>query len=165
MSRKPSVVSSAVLAPVRSRMVLIATVEPCRNSPAERKSLPAFSTPLPMPSTRRWGVDSVLPKVSAPVRSSNTAMSVKVPPMSAARRIWGREELLRRVISSLSFRGADEVREPEIHIHQAGNHCNGTLEKEGLDPGFAPSARPGMTKTSLRRLDHLDGDNRRLAGI
>src|SRR3954453_22603599 len=42
-----------------------------------------------MPSTRRSGVDSVLPKVSAPVRSSNTAMSVKVPPISAARRIGG----------------------------------------------------------------------------
>src|SRR5262245_26276091 len=89
MSRKPSVVRSAVLAPVRSRMVLMATVEPCRNRPAERKSLPAFCTPVPMPLTRRRGVDKVLPKVSAPVSSSNTAMSVKVPPMSAARRtVW-----------------------------------------------------------------------------
>jgi len=40
-------------------------------------------------------------------------------------------------MSSLSFRGADEVREPGIHIHQAGDHCNGTSEKEKLDPGFA----------------------------
>ena len=39
-----------------------------------------------MPSTRRCGVDSALPKVSRPVLSSNTAMSVKVPPMSAASR-------------------------------------------------------------------------------
>src|SRR5215470_17039353 len=149
MSRKPSVVSSAVLAPVRSRMVLIATVEPCRNNPAERKSLPAFSTPLPMPSTRRCGVDSTLPKVSAPLCSSNTAMSVKVPPMSAARRMWGREEL---AMSSLSFRGADEVREPGIHIHQAGDHCNGTLEKEKLDSEFAPSA---PRRKLFRRFDHL----------
>src|SRR5215475_10722801 len=72
-------------------MVLIAMVEPCRNSPADRKSLPVFSIPLPMPSTRRCGVDSVLPKVSAPVCSSNTAISVKVPPISAARRMWGRD--------------------------------------------------------------------------
>src|SRR4051812_10716894 len=37
-----------------------------------------------MPSTRRPGVDSALPKSSLPVASSNTAMSVKVPPISAA---------------------------------------------------------------------------------
>ena len=40
-----------------------------------------------MPSTSRCGVDSALPKVSRPVLSSNTAMSVKVPPMSAASRM------------------------------------------------------------------------------
>ena len=40
-----------------------------------------------MPSTSRCGVDSALPKLSAPVLSSNTAMSVKVPPISAARRM------------------------------------------------------------------------------
>src|SRR5215813_12653440 len=39
-----------------------------------------------MPSTSRCGLDNALPNVSLPVRSSNTAMSVKVPPMSAARR-------------------------------------------------------------------------------
>src|SRR6266567_24505 len=46
-----------------------------------------------MPSTSRCGVDSVLPKVSAPVASSNTAMSVNVPPISAANRIRQRFEL------------------------------------------------------------------------
>src|SRR5215468_2826950 len=49
MSRKPSVMRSAVLAPVRCRMVL-------------------------------------MPKVSLPVCSSKAAISVKVPPMSAASR-------------------------------------------------------------------------------
>src|SRR5712692_9688239 len=39
-----------------------------------------------MPSTSRCGVDSALPKVSLPVLSSKAAMSVKVPPMSAASR-------------------------------------------------------------------------------
>ena len=42
MSRKPCVVMSAQGAPVRSRMVLIATVVPCRNSRAERKLAPAL---------------------------------------------------------------------------------------------------------------------------
>src|ERR1044071_5050631 len=39
-----------------------------------------------MPSTSRCGVDSALPKLSRPLLSSNTAISVKVPPMSAASR-------------------------------------------------------------------------------
>ncbi len=47
---------------------------------------PALATPALMPSTRWAGVDSALPKESLPVASSKTAMSVKVPPISAARR-------------------------------------------------------------------------------
>src|SRR5262249_33903434 len=39
-----------------------------------------------MPSTSRCGVDSALPKLSLPVRSSNAATSVNVPPISAASR-------------------------------------------------------------------------------
>src|SRR5215469_3803900 len=41
-----------------------------------------------MPSTSRSGVESVLLKVSWPVWSSKSAMSVKVPPISAASRIF-----------------------------------------------------------------------------
>src|SRR3990172_5173442 len=87
MSRKPSVMSSAVFAPVRSTMVLMAMVDPCRNSAASLKRVPALATPCEMPSTRRPGVDSALPSNSRPLLSSNAATSVKVPPMSAARRV------------------------------------------------------------------------------
>src|SRR5215470_4347963 len=90
MSRKPSVMMSAVLAPVRSRIVFIATVDPCRNNPAEAYAVPAFSTATEMPSTRRCGVDNALPSLSLPVAASNAATSVKVPPISAARRNLGR---------------------------------------------------------------------------
>src|SRR5690348_1901823 len=41
-----------------------------------------------MPSTSRRGVESALPKVSRLVLSSNSAMSVKVPPISAVSRIF-----------------------------------------------------------------------------
>src|ERR1700682_5114254 len=88
MSRKPCVVRSAQGAPVRSRMVLIATVVPCRNSRAERKRAPALVTPASMPSTSRAGVVSVLPSGSSPVVSSKAATSVKVPPTSADSLIW-----------------------------------------------------------------------------
>src|SRR6266550_1676305 len=84
MSRKPSVMSSAVFAPVRSRIVLMAMVEPCRNRPASAKLVPAFATPVSMPSTRASGVDSALPSSKRPLASSKAAMSVKVPPISAA---------------------------------------------------------------------------------
>jgi hypothetical protein len=52
---------SAQAAPVRSRMVLIATVVPWRKSRAERKFAPALLTPFSMPVTSRAGVVSVLP--------------------------------------------------------------------------------------------------------
>src|SRR3954464_4564519 len=84
MSRKPRVVMSATFAPLRSSMVLMAMVEPCRKRLASASRVPALCTPSLMPSTRRAGVVSVLPRSSAPERSSKAATSVKVPPMSAA---------------------------------------------------------------------------------
>src|SRR4051812_9016856 len=65
----------------------MAMVEPCRKSAASAKRVPALSTPCEMPSTRRLGVVSVLPRSSCPLASSNAATSVKVPPMSAASRV------------------------------------------------------------------------------
>src|SRR6185295_9213592 len=84
MSRKPSVISSAVFAPVRSRIVLIAIVEPCRNKAASSNRVPAFSIPASMPPTSASAVDSALPNLSLPLASSKAAISVKVPPISAA---------------------------------------------------------------------------------
>src|SRR6185369_15776931 len=86
MSRKPRVVISATFAPLRSSMVLMAMVEPCRKRLASASWVPALCTPSRMPSTRREGVVSVLPRKSAPDFSSKAATSVKVPPMSAAMR-------------------------------------------------------------------------------
>src|SRR5262245_20725158 len=87
MSRNPCVVTSAQVAPVRSRIVLTAIVVPCRNRRVARNCAPALATPPSMPATRRAGVVSVLPRRSSPVVSSNAATSVKVPPTSADRRI------------------------------------------------------------------------------
>src|SRR3954462_11759181 len=84
MTRKASVVMDDTFAPFRSGMVLVARVEPCRKRLASASCVPALCTPSSMPSTRRAGVVSVLPRSSAPERSSKAATSVKVPPMSAA---------------------------------------------------------------------------------
>src|SRR3972149_1542015 len=87
MSRKPSVINSAVFAPLLSIMVLMAMVEPCRNSAASATRAVAFSTACDMPSTRWLGVDGALPSSICPVFSSNAATSVNVPPVSAASRV------------------------------------------------------------------------------
>src|SRR3982750_2905842 len=84
MSRKPRVVMSATFAPLLSSIVLMAMVEPCRKRFASASCVPALCTPSLMPSTRRAGVVSVLPRNRAPERSSKAATSVNVPPMSAA---------------------------------------------------------------------------------
>src|ERR1700730_5184322 len=94
MSRKPSVISRAVFAPLRSSSALMAIVDPCRNSSASEKRAPAFSTPSEMPSTRWAGVLRVLQSISRPVLSSKLATSVKVPPISAASLVRSLEEFM-----------------------------------------------------------------------
>src|SRR3990167_4116911 len=89
MSRKPSVISSAVLAPLRSSSVLMAMVEPCRNRLPSRQSMSALSMVDWMTLTSSPWVDRALPNSSWPLVSSKAAMSVKVPPMSTAMRRWG----------------------------------------------------------------------------
>ena len=81
--------SSAVLAPVRSSIVLIATVEPCRKISASAKAVSAFAAPVAIPSIRASGVDSVFPNCNRPVVVLKAAISVKVPPISAASLILG----------------------------------------------------------------------------
>ncbi len=56
-------VSNAHFAPLRSRMVLIATVVPCRNIRAAAKRESALPTPFSMPLTSRCGVVNVLPSL------------------------------------------------------------------------------------------------------
>src|SRR3954468_16518176 len=77
----------AVRAPLRSRSVLITTVEPWRKTSGSLKRAPALSTPCAIPSTIRCGVLSALPSSSLPAAASKYATSVKVPPISAARRL------------------------------------------------------------------------------
>src|SRR5919202_738382 len=85
-SRKPLVVTRAVSAPLRSRMALMTTVEPCSPPFARARSPPAAAIARRMPSTRSRGVLDHLPSRSCPLLSSNAATSVKVPPMSTAMR-------------------------------------------------------------------------------
>src|SRR5437868_12170357 len=80
-----------------------------------------------MPSTSRCGVDRVLPKVSALECSSNTAMSVKVPPMSAASRTWVRRTLGRRTSGRDCFFAANLNSNPVLSFVMPGDGPASTL--------------------------------------
>src|SRR4051794_25748825 len=84
MSRKPSVMSSAVFAPFRSSSVLMAIVEPCRNRYASADFTPAPSIVFWIPRTSSPCVESAFPNIRRPSASSKAARSVNVPPMSTA---------------------------------------------------------------------------------
>ena len=108
-----------------------------------------------MPSTRRSGVDSALPKVSRPVLSSNTAMSVKVPPMSAARRMLAplpapellRTAIFRTALDCYFFIAACAIgvqRAVSAAINAAScSGVNGFGSKASWMTRFLPRATPG----------------------
>src|SRR2546430_10272385 len=79
-SSKPSVVRSAVDAPLRSSNASVATVDPCMTSAAPE--MPALSIPFMMASSGCCGVESCLNISILPSRI--TTKSVNVPPVSTA---------------------------------------------------------------------------------
>ena len=85
-SRKPSVTTSAVLAPLRSMMALVASVVPWMIRPRSAGFTPdscrMSATPVNTPSSGARGVVSTFTEVRLPFHSRQR--SVKVPPMSTA---------------------------------------------------------------------------------
>src|SRR5262245_19724496 len=73
-----------------------------------------------MPSTSRRGVDNALPNASLPVCSSNTARSVNVPPISAARRRLDlfRGDVRRGMIEGQSAYYGGRARSTAAHDHE-----------------------------------------------
>src|SRR6478752_3770308 len=86
--RKPRVVTSAALAPLPSRIMLVATVVPCSTRGSDGAALPASSSARRMPVRKACegslGTLGVLARQMRPLEASCRAMSVKVPPMSTA---------------------------------------------------------------------------------
>ena len=81
-SRNPSVVISAVLTPLRSRIALVETVAPWRNDRVSSPRSPARAKPLITPSKKVGGVEGTLPIRCSPVSRLTPMTSVKVPPIS-----------------------------------------------------------------------------------
>ncbi len=88
LSRKPSVAISAVLAPLRSMMALVASVVPCTSTAMSANASPARFSAAAVPlstasSGALWVVSTFA--VIRPFGVSST-ISVNVPPISAANR-------------------------------------------------------------------------------
>ena len=90
-SRKPLVVIRPVLAPLPSRMALVATVVPCMkrvtSAPEKPYSLWMTCTPSTTAADWSWREDGSLYTISSPVFSSTAQISVFVPPTSTPMRI------------------------------------------------------------------------------
>src|SRR3712207_5201299 len=86
--RKPRVVTSAVGAPLPSRIMLVATVVPWSTRPIAAAAPPARAsarvTPVMKACDGSSGVLGVLARQTRPPPASRRAISVNVPPMSMA---------------------------------------------------------------------------------
>src|SRR5260370_14889410 len=84
--RKPCVVTKAALAPLPSRIMLVATVVPCSTRLSDGAARPASSSASRMPVRKACegslGTLGVLARQMRPLEASCRAMSVKVPPIS-----------------------------------------------------------------------------------
>ena len=89
---------------------LVATVVPCENSATSRRSTPAAAMPLMTPSIGSAGVDGTFATCTEAVDSSNTKMSVNVPPTSTATRNLGMP-LLATVVVTVAMTLARRSRE------------------------------------------------------
>ena len=93
-SRKPRVVIRPVLAPLRCRMVLEPTVVPCSTSAMAPGAIDNSASSCPTPSITAMlgsaGVEEILLWWIRPA-SVNSAISVKVPPISTATRYLSSE--------------------------------------------------------------------------
>ena len=89
-SRNPAVVRSPVLAPLRSISALVASVVPWMRAATLAGLRPASWSRVSTPCSTAWagslGVVRSLPTLTAPVASSTSTRSVKVPPMSTPMR-------------------------------------------------------------------------------
>src|SRR5215212_975008 len=89
-SLKPSVVSSAILAPLRSIRAFVTSVVPWTIVPTCRASTPSrpsnSASPLSTPSDGSSGAVRTLPTARLPVSSSIRTISVNIPPMSTPTR-------------------------------------------------------------------------------
>src|SRR6516164_6550985 len=154
MSRIPSVVTNAVLAPLRSIRAFVARVVPCTKTETSDGGSPAAASTRRTPSrtpTSGAAVVSTL-AVSRPAGLSRTT-SVNVPPMSAASlaRITpplasDRHLLESRVTPDFALEHAAQARHGNPHVLVADRHGRNT---EAHDVGLEERAHHAVLEQSF----------------
>src|SRR5215208_1335632 len=137
-SRKPSVATSAVLAPLRSMMAFVASVVPCTNTATSAKARPAWRRTIRVPATTassgpRGVVSTLVVKCSPP---ASITTSVKVPPMSTARRA--------RVIGEGPCHEMSGHLLPRIRVPFKGPQGSPGRPAQADAPGIEAFAAPGQ---------------------
>src|SRR5262252_3751582 len=166
MSRMPSVVTNAVLAPLRSIRAFVARVVPCTNTETSDGGSPAAASTRRIPSrtpTSGAAVVSTL-AVSRPAGLSRTT-SVNVPPMSAAslaritpRLASDRYLLESRITPDFALEHAAQARYGDPHILVADRHGR---DAEAHDVRLSERAHhavleQGLTHRSRDRVTEAD---------
>src|SRR5436190_4124913 len=152
--RNPAVVTSAALAPLPSRIMLVATVVPCSTRASEGAALPASSSARRMPVRKACdgslGTDGVLARQIRPLEASCRAMSVKVPPISTAMASVesGKRVDIRVAVKSFYFGtpGAQLARRFGIELVGVDRHAVKLLRRIGGD-----EAAQHVVEHALRR--------------
>ena len=169
-SRNPAVVRSPVLAPLRSISALVASVVPWMRAATLAGPRPASWRRVSTPCSTAWagslGVVRSLPTLTAPVASSTSTRSVKVPPMSTPMREPPRlVALIRGKCTGSRLQDAEkgpsaEVRRPRPHAHAGRTGAGGEASESG-DPGererareTTPRVRPSGAASHLDLFEH-----------
>src|SRR5262245_43701228 len=121
-SRKPCVVMRPVFAPLRSSTALVATVVACSTTSTEPPRTPVAASSLSSPSiTASPGLAELVATFKAcvaPVASSDSTKSVKVPPISNATRIMrsSKVDCRQRLRRQLAVGGIEGMAKPSQHL-------------------------------------------------
>src|SRR6185437_6258731 len=176
--RKPAVVTSAALAPLPSRIMLVATVVPCSTRASDGAALPASSSASRMPVRKACdgslGTLGVLARQMRPEEASCRAMSVKVPPISTATASeLGEGVDIRVTMESLHFGtlGAEAARQVGIELigldrdavellrrrrrHEAAQHVVEHALRRPVERMAVAAAAAGLDAQHVAALQHV----------
>ena len=128
-------VMKAVGAPLRSRIALVATVEPCTRSSTPASMIAAASSAASAPWSGRAGVLATLPTIT--VSPSIATRSVKVPPTSTPTR-------MKDPLSGTGYSDDGEYSRDE-DCHNIGGGEMATDEPKGLKGGLTNYGDPDFS--------------------
>ena len=153
VSRNPSVVTSAVFAPLRSSSVLVAMVVPCTKTPIAAASMPSAPSAFSTPRHCRPGSEGTLAESSCWVFASRQRMSVNVPPTSTPMRYPVGGSVISVFLTTLSESACRRLLDLADQSTRPGGE-RGTIIRRSVEPRsirWCLSAAPAWKATSATR--------------